>query len=129
MELYALKDLVYNVINDEEDFAFATSIISQTLKSFALKQNKDKFYILVKEEPNFMDFRELGVYVSGLVELICSQLGVDPPEWVFNSCYFLSEKFCTLGGYDRIPKFLSSNTLGVFAVRNYFTNERGLDNV
>lgn len=124
----ALKDLVYNIINKEEDFAFATSIISQTLKSFALKRNKNKFYSLVEEEPNFMDFKELGVYVSGLVELICNQLGVDTPKWVFNSCYFLDRRFCTLGGYEKIPKFIASNTLKVFSDRNYYTNERGLIN-
>lgn len=124
----ALKDLVYNIINKEEDFAFATSVISQTLKSSALRLDNSEFYEIVKEEPNFEECIELGVYVAGLVELICNQLGVDTPKWVFNSCYFLDRRFCTLGGYEKIPKFIASNTLKVFSDRNYYTNERGLIN-
>lgn len=100
------------------------SNMTQKIKSMA-RDNQDEFYDFIKDEPEF-ESKEFGTFIAGLIQLICNDLNIKAPNWIFNKSYYLEKPYSRLLGYDRVPKSLINCTSIYFKSRNYYTNEKGV---
>ena len=98
--------------------------ITRKIKEVARSHSRN-FVDFIAQEPSF-NSKEFGVFVAGLIELLCSQLGITPPDWIFYDDYYLDEEYSEMFGYDGVPWDIYGPTLDVFKSRGYYTGERGL---
>ncbi|MCL6635299.1 MAG: hypothetical protein K6T29_05960 [Peptococcaceae bacterium] len=83
---------------------------------------------LISQKPRVLKDEKINAFMAAVVEQLCLESGIKPPDWVYEKIYFLDRPWFTLP-YKELRAIQLAESPAAFRVRNIFTDSTVLSRV
>lgn len=124
MKRLSIKDVSEQLYLEDEKLLFG-----QFLDDFYHEETSEGKYNLIKDEPNFIDNKEIFMCIlAGTAHILANIYALDIPKWVFDKKYTLKKVYYALNTKDpKFQEYLRKTTPLEYKSRNLFVGETMLD--
>lgn len=117
------KLLNKNTPDQEMAFRLVTELVTEWKRT-----KETKHLELVKQRPITTKDQRYDAMIAGVVEQLCLNSDLEPPEWVFEKEYFL-ERFFWQTSIESLKAITMANTPSALSLRGVFVDSASLESI
>jgi hypothetical protein len=130
--LPTLRDLSRRISRSQSSDPFPHHLLADFIDDFRLRaKSLEEKIAMVQDEPEALDSKrqvDIRAYLAAVVETLCREVGIFPPDWTQKPVYFLKEPWFA-GNLENLKAILLVESPVPFRRRNLFVSANALSRV